>query len=63
MEPLSVFGRFVQKLVVSCFSDYFVQKTKEEKEGSADGSCNVTSASQLLNKLFKDQPLYFCKHL
>ena len=59
MEPLSFFGRFVQKVKVSCFSDSFVQKMVQQ----SDGSCNVTSDSQLLYKLFKEQPLYFCKHL
>ena len=45
MEPLSFFGRFVQKVTVSCFSDSFVQKTAQQKGASADGSCNVTSDS------------------
>ena len=38
MEPLSFFGRFVQKVKVSCFSDSFVQKTTQQKGASADGS-------------------------
>ena len=63
MEPLSFFGRIVQKIKGSCFSDSFVQKTTQEKAASADDSCNVTSDSQLLYKLFKKQALYFCKHL
>ena len=37
MEPLSFFGRFVQKVKVSCFSDSFVQKTTQQKGTSADG--------------------------
>ena len=37
MEPLSFFGRFVQKVKVSCFSDSFVQKTTQHKGASADG--------------------------
>ena len=41
MEPVSFFGRFLQE--VSCFSDSFVQKTTQK----SDGSCNVTSDSQL----------------
>ena len=53
MEPLSFFGRFVQKVKVSYFSDSFVQKTTQQKGASADGSCNVTSDSQLLYKFFK----------
>ena len=59
MEPLSFFGRFVQKVIVSCLSDSFVQKTTQQ----SDGSCNVTSDSQLLHKFFKKQPLYVCKHI
>ena len=31
MEPLSFFGRFVQKVLVSCFSDSFAQKTTQQK--------------------------------
>ena len=53
------FGRFVQKLKVSCFSASFVQKTTQQ----SDGSCNVTSDSQLSYKLFKKQALYFCKNI
>ena len=53
MEPLSFLGRFVQKLILSCFSDSFVRKTTQQKGASADGSCNVTSDSQLLYKLYK----------
>ena len=45
MEPFSFFGRFVQKVIVSRFSDSFVQKTTQQKGASADGSCNVTSDS------------------
>ena len=37
MEPLSFFGRFVQKVIVSCFSDSFVQKTTQQKRASVDG--------------------------
>ena len=53
MEPLPFFGRFVQKVIVSCFSESFVQKPTQQ----SDGSCNVTSDSQPLYKLFKKQPL------
>ena len=38
MEPVSFFGRFVQKVKVSCFSDSFVQKTTQQKGASADAS-------------------------
>ena len=50
MEALSLFGRFVQNVIVSCFSDSFVQKTAQK----SDGSCSVISDSQLLYKLFKN---------
>ena len=48
MEPLSFFGRFVQKVTVPCFSDSFVQKTTQQ----SDGSCKVRSDSQVSYKLF-----------
>ena len=38
MEPLSFFGRFVQKVKVSYFSDSFVQKTTQQKGASVEGS-------------------------
>ena len=41
-EPLSYSGRFVQKVIVSCFSDSFVQETAQQ----SDGSWNVTNDSQ-----------------
>ena len=59
MERLSFFGRLVQKQLLSCFSDSFVQKTTEQ----SDGSCNVTSDSQLLYNFAKKQPLHFRKHI
>ena len=37
-EPLSFFGRFVQKVKVSCFSDSFVQETTQQKGASVKGS-------------------------
>ena len=58
MEPLSFFGGFVQKVIVSCFSDSFAQITTQQKGASADGRCNVISDSQILYKLFKKQPLF-----
>ena len=36
MEPLSFFGWFVQEVILSCFSDSFVQKTAEQTGASAD---------------------------
>ena len=50
MERLSFFGRLVQKLIVSCFSDSFVQKTTQQ----SDGNCNVTNDSQFSYKLIKN---------
>ena len=38
MEPLAVFDRFVQKIIISCFSDSIVQKTTQQKGASPDGS-------------------------
>ena len=38
MEPLSFFGRFVQKVIVSCFSDSFCQFLLRRKGSSAEGS-------------------------
>ena len=38
MEPVSFFGRFVQKVKVSCFSESFVQKTTQQKGASAEAS-------------------------
>ena len=42
MEPLSFFGWFVQKVMLSCFSDSFVQKTTQQKGASTDGK--ITAA-------------------
>ena len=50
MEPLSFFGRFVPKVIVSYSSYSCVRKTTQQ----TNGSCNVTSDSQLLCKLFKN---------
>ena len=36
-EPLSFFGRFLQKVIFSCSSDSFVQKMTQQKGASADG--------------------------
>ena len=50
MGPLSSLGRFVQKVIASCFYDSFVLKKTQE----SDGSCNFTSDYQLLYILFKN---------
>ena len=46
MEGLSFSGGIVQKVIVSCFSDSFVQKTTQQSYDS----CNVTIDSQPLDK-------------
>ena len=38
MELLTFFGRFVKKVIVSCISSWFVQKTMEQKGVSAEQS-------------------------
>ena len=57
MEHLSVSGRFVRKVIVSCFSASFVQKTTEQ----SDGSRNVTNDSQFLYKRLKKYPPFFLR--
>ena len=59
MEPLFFFGGFLQKVIIFCIPDYFDQKTTQE----SDGSCNVTSGSQLLYKLAKKSPFFLQIHL
>ena len=72
METLSFFGRFVQKVIVSCFSDSFVQKTTQQKGASAEGSLRTGGkmAAVILQVIpsfhtnySKKQPVYFLKHL
>ena len=58
MELLSLFGWFVQKVIGSCFQIHFFKKKTQQ----SDGSCNVTSDSQLLYKLFKKN-LFFPANL
>ena len=53
MEPLSFFGRFEQKVTVSCFSDSFDQNKKQQ----SNSSFNVTNESQLSYKIFKNSLL------
>ena len=59
MEPLSFFGRFVEKIIVSRFSNSMNQKMTQQ----SDGSCNATSDSQLLRKVFVKQLFPFCKYI
>ena len=49
MDPLFFFSRFVQKVIVSCFSEYSVRKTTQQSHGCCNGTC----PSQLLQKSFK----------
>ena len=58
MEPFSFFGRLLQKVIVSHFSYSFVQKTTQSKGASADGSCNVTSDSQLFYTNYSKNSLF-----
>ena len=59
MDPVSFLSKSVQKVVLSCSLEYFVQKTTQQSHGC----CNVTCASQFLYKLFKKRTFHFCKHL
>ena len=59
MEALSFFGRFVQKVIVSCFSDSFVQKTTQQ----SDGSCNVTSDSAFIQIIQKAASFFLQSHM
>ena len=59
MEPLSLFGKFVQKELVFCCLDSFFQKTIQQTEGS----CDLTRVSQLLFVVFKKQPFRFCHYI
>ena len=54
-EPLSSFDWFVQKTLVPCFADPFVQETTQQW----DGKCNVKSDLRLLYKLFKKTVFLF----
>ena len=53
-------GKFIQKVIVSCFFQIHLFRKRLNKP---DGSCNVTSDSQLLYKSIKEQSFYFCKHI
>ena len=53
MKPLSFFGSSVQKVLLSCFSDSFVQKTTQQ----LDGSYKVTSDSQFYANYSKNSLL------
>ena len=50
MERLSFSGSFVQKVIVFCFSDSFVQKTTQQ----SDGSCKVTSDASFYTNCSKN---------
>ena len=72
-EPLSFLSRFAQNVTVSCFSDSFVQKTTQQKRVSAEASLRRTGGKMaavmfrvipsFYTKLFKKEPVYFCKHI
>ena len=59
MKTISIFGRFVRKVMKLCFSDSFVKKTTQQ----SDGSCNITSDSQLLKKFQKEVSLFVQTHM
>ena len=54
MEPLSFFGRFVQKVIVSCFSVSFCHILSQLSEGSHYATIN----SQFLHKNFRKKSLF-----
>ena len=49
MEHLTFFSRFVQKIIVSCFSDSFVQKTTQQKGTSANGKMAAVMLQVILS--------------
>ena len=51
MELFSIFSRFLQNVVVFCFSESIFQKTTQQ----SDGGCNVTSDSNFNAKCSKKQ--------
>ena len=51
MELFSIFSRFLQKVVVFCFSESIFQKTTQQ----SDGGCNVTSDYKFNAKYSKKQ--------
>ena len=57
-RDISFSANVVQKIVILCFSDLFVQKTIQQ----STGSCKVTSDSQVLCKVFKKQSLNLQTH-
>ena len=57
MGPLSIFDRFVQKVVANCFSDSFVLKTTLQTQSRF----TATSISQLLRKVFKNSLFVLAK--
>ena len=49
MDPVSFLSKSVQKVVLSCFSEWSVRKTTQQSHGCCNGTC----PSQLLQKSFK----------
>ena len=45
-----LFCRFVQNVIVSCFSDSFFQKTTQQSDGSCNGTSNSHFFLQIINK-------------
>ena len=50
MEPLSFFGRFVQKVIVSCFSDSFCQFLSQPSDGSHYDTINPQFYTKISEK-------------
>ena len=57
-EPLFFFIKFVQKIIVSCFSDSFVRKRTEQ----SDGSCLLQKITSWYSKYPKNS-LFFCRRI
>ena len=53
------FRSVVHNLLTIRFPDSFIRKTNQQ----TDGSCNLTSVTQLLFQIFKKQSSPFCEHI
>ena len=59
MEPLSFFGRFVQKVIVSCFSESFCQFLSQLKGASTEGS--LRTGGQMAAIMLQLIPSFYTK--
>ena len=62
MQPLSFFGRFVQKLKVSCFSDSFVQKTTQQKGASVEERASVRQGGKMAAVMLQVIPSFYTNY-